>query len=137
MGLSFDSPGFLLLLAIVPIVWLTSFRSLAGLGPIRRIVVLGLRGTIVGLLILAAADTQWVQTSERLTVLYLLDQSTSIPPSQRKLMADYANESAAKHRDERTGDRAGGIVFAKEAAVEYPPVEENIQLAPKLETTLD
>jgi Mg-chelatase subunit ChlD len=137
MGVSFDSPAFLLLLALVPVVWLTSFRSLAGLGPVRRVAVLGLRGTIVALLILAASETQWVQTSERLTVLYLLDQSTSIPQPQRKLMADYVNESVAKHRDARTGDRAGVIVFAKEAAVEYPPVEETIQLAPKLETTLD
>ena len=57
--LSFQSPWYLLLLAILPALWWLSFRSLAGLGPWRRLLVLLLRSLVLGLFILALAETQW------------------------------------------------------------------------------
>ena len=35
--IDFDQPWFLLLLGLVPLIWLFSYRSLAGLGPYRRL----------------------------------------------------------------------------------------------------
>ncbi|HEY2762354.1 MAG TPA: VWA domain-containing protein, partial [Pirellulales bacterium] len=137
MSLSFDHPWYLVLLALVPVIWLLSYRGLSGLGSLRRIFALAVRTGVLVLIILALAQVQSVWTSPRLTVLYLLDQSLSIPEPQRQMMADFVKQSVAQHRDAKRQDRAGVIVFAKDAAVEYPPVDENIVLADKLETSLD
>ena len=66
----------------MPLLWWLSFRSLAGLGRIRRVVVLlVLRTAVLALLVMAVGrDPVGPQTSDRLTVIYLLDQSLSIPP---------------------------------------------------------
>src|SRR5258708_5843551 len=118
-------------------VWWLGFRSLSSLGGARRVAVLALRTSVLMLIVLALAQVQVVRVSPRLTVLYLLDQSISIPEGQRSAMADFVNQSVAKHRDAQRQDRAGVIVFAKEAALEYPPVDENIRLGKTVETPLD
>src|SRR2546428_560856 len=46
-------PAWLLLLLLIPVIVWLSFRSLAGLGPIRRWVAIGLRCLLMILLILA------------------------------------------------------------------------------------
>ena len=53
--LDFDAPGYLPLLLLAPLLWWLSFRSLAGLGRIRRLVVLLLRTGVLALFIVAAA----------------------------------------------------------------------------------
>ena len=35
--IAFDQPWWLLLLVLIPVLWIFSFRSLSGLGPYRRI----------------------------------------------------------------------------------------------------
>ncbi len=77
--ITFDRPAYLLLLVLVPVVWIVGRKSLAALGPLRRYAALVLRTAVVVLLVLGVAEIQWVQTSRRLTVFYLLDQSLSIP----------------------------------------------------------
>lgn len=133
--LGFDAPGYLALLALVPLLWWLSFRSLAGLGRIRRVVVLLLRAAVLALLVLALAGVQSVRTSDRLTVIYLLDQSLSIPPERRLAMIEYVNQSIIKHR--QGDDRVGVIVFGREAVIEAPPFDESIQLEPVVESLLD
>ncbi len=76
-GIGFDSPGFLFLLLLLPLLWIWSFKSLAGLGPARRIFALVLRTVVFTLLVLALANTQLRRSSETMTVIYLLDQSAS------------------------------------------------------------
>src|SRR5688572_32562664 len=110
--LDFASPWYLLLLGVLPLLWWFSYRSLAGLGNIRRLVAIGLRSLVLLAIICALADIELKRTSERLTVIYLLDQSLSIPESQRKQMVDYVNASIRKHR--KNDDRAGVIVFGRE-----------------------
>ncbi len=46
--LSFQSPGYLLLLAVIPVLWWLSFRALAGLGPVRRWLALLARTALLG-----------------------------------------------------------------------------------------
>ena len=72
--LSFDSPWWLALLALVPLFWALGWRSLTSLGRVRRWTVLGVRSLV--LLVLAMAEVQAVRTTDRLTVIYLLDQSS-------------------------------------------------------------
>lgn len=126
--LAFDAPGWLALLAALPLLWWFSFRSISALGPVRRWFVLAIRTAVLVLLVLALAETQMVRTSQKLAVIYLLDQSVSIPEPQRRAMADYVNADIKKHRRAATDDLAGVIIFGRDAAVEQPPDDENIQI---------
>src|SRR5262249_18000172 len=49
-------PGWLLLLLLIPVIILLSFRSLSGLGPVRRWLAIGLRCALVLFLTLALAE---------------------------------------------------------------------------------
>ena len=122
--LGFQYPWFLLLLLIIPVVWWLGLKSLAGLGPWRRGIALALRTAVMLLIILAIAGVQWIWSSEKLTVIYLLDQSDSIPVAKRQLMFEYAIQSVKAHRHAERQDRAGLIVFGREAAIEIPPFDE-------------
>ena len=135
--LVFDSPWWLLLLLLIPVLWVFSYKSLSGLGTTRRVMALAFRTIVFLLIVLALAEAQWRRTSEKMTVIYLLDQSESIPAEQRRAMLDYVIKEVSTHRDVDREDRAGLIVFGRDAAIEVPPFEDDIQLAGKLETVLD
>ena len=134
-GFAFDSAGYLVLLALLPIVWVFSYRGLSGLGRVRRMVALGTRTVVLLLLILALAETQHVQTSDRMTVIYLLDQSLSIPEARRREMVEYFNASVERHRDE--GDFAALIAFGRAPAVEIPPIDYNVKTPVAIESLID
>ncbi len=132
--LSFQSPWYLLLLAVIPPLWWLSFRKLAALGPVRRWLALALRSAVVGLLILALAEAQIVRVTDRLTAIFLLDQSLSIPAEQREAMVHYVTAAVAKHR--KKDDRVGVIVFGRDAAIEIPPFDYDVKLT-KIEVAVD
>ncbi len=134
--LVFNSPWYLLLLALLPPMWWFSFRSLSGLGRWRRPMALSFRTLVLLLIVAALAEMQYQRTSDRLTVIYLLDQSLSIPEARRGAMIRYVNASIRHQRKDEKGDRAGVIVFGRDAEVEVPPVDFDIQL-PKVESLLD
>ena len=136
--IDFDQPWFLLLLGLVPLIWLFSYRSLAGLGPYRRLFALALRTGVLVLMTLALAGVQLQQISDRVTVLYLLDQSESIPKLTREAMLQYVMRDVQQHR--RTGDlqsaaedKAGVIIFGREATIEMPPFADDIRTVGALE----
>ena len=133
---AFDSSLWLALLALLPVLWALSYRGLSGLGPWRRIWALALRSLVFAAIVFALADTQYRKKSDRLTVIYLLDQSLSIPEAQRDAMKAFVNASVREHRRDDKQDRAGVIVFGREAEVELPPVDFNYQM-PRLESTID
>lgn len=133
--LDFDSPWYLLLLAMLPVMWWFGRRSLSGLGRVRKWVVLLLRSAVFVLIVLSLAEIQWVRTNDKLTVIYLLDQSLSIPPERRQAMIEFVNEAVRQHR--KNEDRVGVIVFGREAVIEVPPFDESVQLAPQVESPLD
>ncbi|XZE52744.1 VWA domain-containing protein [Planctomycetaceae bacterium SH139] len=136
VALGWEHPWFLLLLGLLPLLWWTSFRSLAGLGSLRRILALLLRSVVVIGVVLALAGIQLVWTSDRISVVYLLDQSESIPTAKRQLMLDYVIKSVARHRNERREDKAGIIVFGREATIEIPPFDDQIPSLSRLESYL-
>ena len=135
--LSFDRPWYLLLLAVLPVLWWFSFQSLAALGRVRRVVALLIRTALVLLFVLALAETQLVRTSEKLTVIYLLDQSESIPKRQREAMIGYVRGTVERHRDGKRGDRAAVVVFGRQAAVEVGPIDDVPPLSDRIEAYVD
>ncbi len=136
MHVAFDSPWYLVLLAALPLLWWASFRTLSGLGSVRRLLAIALRSLVFVLLVLALAETQWVRSSDRLTVFYLVDQSLSISAAQTDEMVRFVNEAIRKQRDRSRQDRAGVIVFGGDSAIEIPPLDEDQQM-PRVETTVD
>jgi uncharacterized membrane protein len=124
--ISFQYPLWLLLLATIPVVWWLGVKSLSGIGPWRRLFALLFRSLVMLLVIFAIAGIQWVWSSKKLTVIYLLDQSDSIPPAKRQLMFDYAIQNVKTHRRSDRDDRAGLIVFGREASIEIPPIDESL-----------
>ena len=124
--IGFQYPWYLLLLLLIPIVWWLGLKSLAGLGPWRRGIAIVLRTAVMLLVIFAIAGVQWIWSSEKLTVIYLLDQSDSIPVAKRQLMFEYAIQSVKEHRQSKRQDRAGLIVFGREASIEIPPFDEDL-----------
>lgn len=134
--LSFGSPLYLWLLLLVPLFWLVSARSLVGLGRVQQGFAVAGRTLVVATIVCSLADMQLVRRSDRLTVLYLLDQSFSIPASQREAMVDYVNASVSKHLRSDQGDRAGVLVFGSDVAVETPPFDVFVGVD-RIETDVD
>src|SRR5687767_32789 len=139
LTIAFDQPWWLLLLLLVPLLWIFSFKSLSGLGPNRRIFALLFRTAVFTLLVLALAGIQLQKISDRVTVMYLLDQSESIPKPVREAMLEYVMEDVKAHRragdfQSATEDKAGIIIFGREATIEYPPFADEIRAAGVLES---
>jgi uncharacterized membrane protein/Mg-chelatase subunit ChlD len=138
-GISFDRPYYLLLLLIAPAIWILSYQSLTGLGRVRRFLALLLRTVVLTAIVVALAEIQWVKTSDRTSVIYLLDQSESIPSGLRQQMVQYVAKDVATNINEAKGDRAGIIVFGREANIEIPPLEDvrEIKALKSLESYLE
>jgi len=132
----FENRWYLALLALVPLLWILSYRSLAGLGRIRRVAAILLRSLVLILLIFALAEMQKVRISDQLTVLYVMDQSLSISPNDFEMGLDYVNAAIRRQRGRHPDDQAGVIVFGREAAIELPPLDED-QQAPVIESIVD
>ena len=137
LDFAFDSPWYLLLLLLLPVLWVLSFKSLSGLGKFRRLVAIGLRTVVLVIFILAVAETQFLRTSDKLTVIYLLDLSESIPAAQRDAMLKYVIEEVAEHRNARRSDRAGVIAFGRDAAIEVPPFDDDVPSIGAIESLLE
>jgi len=127
-------PWWLLGLGLVPVIVALSFRSLAGLGPVRRWVAIGLRCAGVILLVLALAEVRIRHENETVTVLFLVDRSLSIPEEwdpttktdlQFERIKKFINDSVASRTESR--DKAGVIVFGRRPRLELPPSD-----APKM-----
>jgi uncharacterized membrane protein len=123
---STGNPWWLILIPLVlpPLVW-WSYRSLAGLGPVRRTLAISLRAAVIALIVLALAELQTVWKSDRLATIFLLDVSNSVPADQQKIALEYITEASKKRWK---NDLAGLIVFGKEPRVEVPPAPSELNL---------
>ncbi|HEX5104552.1 MAG TPA: VWA domain-containing protein, partial [Pirellulaceae bacterium] len=142
LRIAFDQPLWLLLLILVPILWIFSYRSLSGLGPYRRVFALLFRTVVFTLLVLALAGVQLQKISDRVTVIYLLDQSQSIPKRTREAMLQYVVKDVATHRragdlQSASEDKAGVIIFGREATIEHPPFADEIRSVGMLESLFE
>jgi hypothetical protein len=114
----FESPGYLALLAIIPLLIALSYRSLAGLGPWRRVLSVCLRCIVVLVAVLALAGAQRTQTVKDLSVIFLLDRSRSVPQDLQREAFKYVKQASGKLG---TDDRLGVIAFDGVASVEQLP----------------
>ena len=135
--LAVNSPWYLVLMLLAPAMWWASFRSLSGLGTYRRLFALALRTSVLLFIVGALAEVQFLRISDRMTVIYLLDQSESIPQAQRDAMVQYVRAEVSRHRQDGKRDRAAVIVFGREANIEVPPVDDDLPIAGRLESTFD
>jgi uncharacterized membrane protein/Mg-chelatase subunit ChlD len=119
-SIAVGKPWWLLaLVVLLPPLVLLSARSLAGLGGGRRWVAIGLRSLLLTLLVLALAEAQAVRTSDRMTTIFLLDRSQSMPRDWQGRMLDVVN--AANLKGKRNEDLSGVVVFGADPKVETPP----------------
>jgi len=123
--------ALILLVCLVPVV-LWARRSLAGLGRVRGPIALALRLTIVLLIILALAQAQWSRTQDEMAVIYVLDQSLSIPQDAQKQALDYVLASQTKRR---SGDTLGLVLFGRNAALERRPQAMPLMEMPSVPAT--
>jgi uncharacterized membrane protein len=133
-SISVGNPWWLILIPLVlpPLLW-TSYRSLAGLGTLRRALAILLRTAVITLIVLALAELQSVRRTDRLATVFLLDASNSVPREQQKAALDYVTDASKKRRRE---DLAGVVVFGKEPRVEIPPAPSELNLL-GVESTID
>lgn len=118
-GVRFDSPAYLLLLPLaLSAVWWTSAHSLASLSPARRCAAAVVRCALVAGLVLALAGPQGVRANQSMCTIFALDVSASVSGLLERRAIDYVNAAC---RRMRPGDRAGVIVFGREAYIEVPP----------------
>jgi uncharacterized membrane protein len=135
LSLEPTQPWWLLLLGLIPIIILLSYRSLAGLGPVRRWVAIGLRCALILFLTLALAEVRLRHENENITVLFLVDRSLSIPeeydpqapPDSPRVdlrwdrMEKFINDAVALRGPQHKYDRAGLILFGRRPRLELPP----------------
>ena len=114
----FDRPAYLWFVLVVVALWWMSRRSLAGLGPIRGKLALATRAAVLFLLILAAAGTHRILETNDLTVLFLVDQSRSIPGDIRKEAEQFIRRVAAEAPPD---DRVAILTFDGSSNIEQLP----------------
>jgi uncharacterized membrane protein len=131
--LSLAQAALLFALLATPIV-LLGIRSLAGLGPVRRWVALGVRLVVLLLLVLILAGVRFDRRNEDVEVLVLRDTSRSAQlvklPAGTTLEQQvnrYLEAASDDERGKRPSDRIGVIGFADEPFLEALP-NETLQL---------
>lgn len=148
-SIEFGRPWLLLLLGLVPLMVWMSWRSLAGLGPFRRWLALGLRCVLVTLLVLALADLRLKHAHDSVTVLFLVDRSLSVPEEYGGSGSDarldrrwerikrFMNDAVQTRGLAGSRDLAGVIVFGKEPRLELPPSDAVRLNLNKIESVID
>jgi uncharacterized membrane protein len=109
------------LLLAIGLIWAVSLLAPRRLAPGRFWGSLGLRTAIALALILAASGAQLVLPVDRMTTVFLLDGSDSLPPSARAQAETFIQEALQRMPD---GDQAAIVVFGGNALVERAPSEE-------------
>lgn len=99
-GFSFESPVWLLLLAVLPFLVWAARRTLTNFSPRQRRLQLIMRGLLLAVLALAAARLVWNTEQRRVSAVYAIDVSSSIAPDEIVRAAEWIE---AVH-DERQPD---------------------------------
>jgi Ca-activated chloride channel family protein len=114
--MTFTAPLFLLLLLTLPfLIWLG--RPSRSPSRLREWVSLGLRLLIALLLIFGLAGLELKRPSNKLSVVFLVDHSDSVPAEARQLELNYVRD-ALQHM--KSADKAAVILFGGDALVERP-----------------
>ncbi len=133
-SIQFTQPIWLLLLGLIPFVIALARRSLSGLGRHRKWVAIGIRSSIVALLVLALSEPRINRLSENVSVIFLLDRSQSIPQevdheanlvdqidSRWQRTREFVRNAVLLRGQVHERDRAGVILFGKRPKLALPP----------------
>ncbi|MEI8166031.1 MAG: VWA domain-containing protein [Chloroflexales bacterium] len=119
--LSFIYPEMLWLLLAVGLIWAIALLTPRRLAPWRFWSGLALRTGITLALVLAVAGTQLVLPVQRLTTVFLLDGSDSLPAATRAQAESFMQAALAQMPND---DQAAIVVFGGNALVERAPSAE-------------
>ncbi len=108
----------LIFLILIPYAFYISKKSLADLTSWRRWSTFGVRSIIIILLVLSLSGFKLVWKADRLCVIFALDVSNSISPTEIQRALGLIGKIVKNMGED---DEAGLIVFGKEAYVELPP----------------
>ncbi|RMH69106.1 MAG: VWA domain-containing protein [Gemmatimonadetes bacterium] len=117
--ITFSKPLFLLLLPLLYWIFKWYRHSLSDIPFFRRVISLILRVTLFLLLIFSLAGIQWVKSSQKLAVIFLVDVSDSIRHQSEPFAQSFIQLVAA---EKPADDILGIILFGKNALVEQTPV---------------
>jgi len=118
-GIHFDQPSALWLIVLVgPIIWM-GWRRLTGMSQLKRSIICVVRSVLIALIAVTLAMPKWMDKSEAMTVVILLDRSRSISP---QLEADALRRmQIAAGIDREQIDRLGIINIGGESRVRTMP----------------
>lgn len=116
--LHFSRPEWLLLLLLLPPLALIFRRTGNSLERGKWWAALLLRCAVLAFLALALAEPHFVRKHDRLTVIFAVDQSRSIPENIRLKSQDYVRQVARKVKQ---GDRVGVVGFDGQADIDQSP----------------
>jgi Ca-activated chloride channel family protein len=121
--LSFERPEWLWLLLVIPVAVGAPLvlRSMAALPAGRRWLSLAMRAALLIAMVLAMAGAEYVRESRNLAVVFLVDQSRSIPEALRLKQEAFLreiNSSGNRPRD----DKAAVISFDGKSNIEQLPM---------------
>lgn len=126
MPYEFDDPRWLWLCALIPLLIVGSFRSLAGLDPVRRVCALLVRSLVILLVAVCLAGVQYVQRNDDLTVMFIMDRSHSVERMEQ-YQEEFVRRAASDIPDK---DRVGLIDFARNAFLEQLPMRGGYFIEP-------
>lgn len=118
MNFRFANIEWLVLLPVALLFVALMGRKLRMLSRARRITVLALRSLLFALLILALARLEITRTSNDLAVMFLVDDSSSIPHEMREYAKKFIQQSVEKMGAE---DSLGILLFGGDASIERSP----------------
>ena len=110
----FRTPLFLILLAVIPVLIFVQRRAHLSTAKWRKRVTFCLRGAALLCAILALANLHRTHHEQRLAVVFLIDASESVQPTQYEEASKQINATIAKLKPT---DKFGIIAFAREAVV--------------------
>lgn len=117
--IQFTKPLFLLLLPpLVWYAWRLAKHSLADMSRFRSRLALGLRLTILTLLVFALAGARVVRNASQQCVVFALDASDSISKTKQNAALAYVNRALKTMRSDQ---KAALVVFGGDASVEFAP----------------
>ena len=129
----FRAPLFLILLAAIPVLIFLQRRAHLSTVKWRKNAIFILRGAALLCAILALANLHRTHKEQRLAVAFLLDNSESIPHSQREEALKQIDTAVAKLKPT---DQFGVISFAKETSVLIEIRQKQDQFLGSASTTL-
>lgn len=103
-------PWFLGFLPVLALLWLLSRRSLVALTTGQQAGIMLLRVASLAMVVFAVAGPHWRTTSDRLAVVYLVDDSASISKPARATARQYVEDSL---KTIRPGDEYAIVGFAE------------------------